>query len=181
MKEMRRCVVETNPLVSLLSGCAAGAINLGGGGVCALALLELMAGRKPEFGPTQVLSILAGGAFIGLVLAPAFVLMRNFFNGSGTRRGVFFGLLLFALLLVAIAPLVLKQTNETILGIVVPAAILAAAAWIGYGTMLATAVEEFERPWPQGPNASKPARGTASLRNRRCCTAASLPFCHSNN
>lgn len=180
MKEKQRCLVES-PIVCLLFGCAAGAISLGGGGVCAFGLLEIMAGRKPQFPLGQVLSIFAGGTVIGLVLAPAFALTPDLGHGGGARRGVLFGLTLFGLLLAAVAPLVSKQTDETVLWIAAPGAIFAAIALIGYGTMLGTAVEELDRPVPAQVNPKRRGRGASGLMDGRRRASAAFPFCPTNN
>lgn len=176
MKQTSSPATETKTPLWWFCGLAAGALNLGMGSILALTVLELVAGRQPQFHDGQRLSMVAAGALFGLILAPAFVQTRRYLQGGAARQGGLFGLMLLALLLMVVAPVVLTRDEESLPWLVACGAVFAAAAFTGYGTMLATALDEPERP---------PARAAKCCgpRVKPCLSrkADLLPFSNSNN
>lgn len=179
MKQPLSSVAETQAPLSWLCGLAAGAFNLGIGGSVAIGALQLIAGRQPEFSPGQLFSVVAGGAVVGLILAPAFVQARRYLQGGPVRQGALFGMMLLALLLMAVAPVALTRNEDSLPWLVASGSVFMGAAFAGYGTMLATALEELKRPLPPPPHASECCASQLTARSPR--NAGLISFSNSNN
>jgi hypothetical protein len=88
-------------------------------------------------------------------------------------------MLLFAMTLIVIAPWALTQRDEAVLWILAPGSLIAGAAFAGYGAMLATALDEFERFLPPSLHPSKPVHCTPKLTPRPRRIPALVPVSNS--
>lgn len=89
---------------SVLAGVAAGVI-WGAGARIAMRLVALAERNTTEFSLDGTLLILVTGAIFGVPLGLLFALVRRWLPGSGIGKGLAFGLILAAILLIPLASL----------------------------------------------------------------------------